>query len=96
MTTPAPLTPTDLTSGPTRGEGEPGDRPGSRTRREHGAPREAKPLILTVDDDPSVSRSVARDLRRRYAEECRVVRAESGASALEVIKEVVLRGEGAS
>ena len=91
MTT--PQSPTDLTTGPTRGEGEPGDRPERRTRRDPDTPREAKPLILTVDDDPSVSRAVARDLRRRYAEEYRVVRAESGASALEVVKEVVLRGE---
>ncbi|MDQ1722457.1 MAG: hypothetical protein QOI26_2191, partial [Pseudonocardiales bacterium] len=26
----------------------------------------ARPAILTVDDDPSVSRAVARDLRRQY------------------------------
>ena len=38
--------------------------------------------ILTVDDDPGVSRAVARDLRRRYGERHRIVRAESGASAL--------------
>ncbi len=53
----------------------------------------AKPVILTVDDDPSVSRAVARDLRRGYAEGHRVVRAESGASALEAIRELTLRGE---
>ena len=38
-----------------------------------------KPILLTVDDDPGVSRAVARDLRRRYGEDYRVVRAESGA-----------------
>lgn len=85
--------PADLTAGPTRGVGEPGDRPAARTRRDGDAPREAKPLILTVDDDPSVSRAVARDLRRRYAEDYRIVRAEAGSVALDVIKEVVLRGE---
>ena len=26
----------------------------------------ARPVILSVDDDPGVSRAVARDLRRRY------------------------------
>jgi thioredoxin reductase (NADPH) len=26
---------------------------------------ERKPILLTVDDDPGVSRAVARDLRRR-------------------------------
>ena len=38
--------------------------------------------ILTVDDDPAVSRAVARDLRRRYGERHRVVRAESSSAAL--------------
>ena len=27
-----------------------------------------KPVMLTVDDDPAVSRAVARDLRRHYGE----------------------------
>src|ERR671916_716038 len=31
-----------------------------------------KPVLLTVDDDPSVSRAVARDLRRRYGEDYRM------------------------
>ncbi|HEY2833279.1 MAG TPA: FAD-dependent oxidoreductase [Sporichthyaceae bacterium] len=51
-----------------------------------------RPLILTVDDDPSVSRAVARDLRRKYGEAYRIVRAESGADALEVLREIKLRG----
>jgi len=51
-----------------------------------------RPALLTVDDDPSVSRSVARDLRRRYGEEFRVVRAESGADALDALRELRLRG----
>ncbi|GAA2262647.1 MULTISPECIES: FAD-dependent oxidoreductase [Kitasatospora] len=49
-------------------------------------------VILTVDDDPGVSRAVARDLRRRYGDEYRVVRAESGESALEALRELKLRG----
>lgn len=48
---------------------------------------------MTVDDDPGVSRSVARDLRRRYGQDHRIVRAESGAEALEALRELVLRGE---
>ena len=41
-----------------------------------GDPAESdRSVLLTVDDDPSVSRSVARDLRRRYGERHRVVRA---------------------
>ena len=58
-----------------------------------GRERAPRPVLLTVDDDPSVSRAVARDLRRRYAGEYRIMRAESGPDALEVIREVVLRGE---
>ncbi|MDH6140092.1 thioredoxin reductase (NADPH) [Kitasatospora sp. GP30] len=49
-------------------------------------------VIMTVDDDPAVSRAVARDLRRRYGSDHRVVRAESGASALEALRELKLRG----
>jgi thioredoxin reductase (NADPH) len=41
-----------------------------------------KPVLLTVDDDQEVLRAVDRDLRRRYAERYRVVRADSGAAAL--------------
>jgi thioredoxin reductase (NADPH) len=52
-----------------------------------------KPVMLTVDDDPAVSRAVARDLRRHYGEEHRIVRAESGAEALDTLKQLKLRGE---
>lgn len=55
--------------------------------------RPARPAILTVDDDPAVSRAVARDLRRRYGEEFRIVRAQSGEEALEALREIRLRGE---
>jgi thioredoxin reductase (NADPH) len=55
--------------------------------------RVSRPAILTVDDDPSVSRAVARDLRRQYGEGYRIVRAESGAQALEALREIKLRGE---
>ena len=52
-----------------------------------------RPVILTVDDDPGVSRAVARDLRREYGEHHRIVRAESGPDALEALREIALRGE---
>ncbi len=57
------------------------------------APRPRNPVILTVDDDPAVSRAVARDLRRHYGENYRIVRAESGPDALETLNELKLRGE---
>ncbi|MFE2429403.1 FAD-dependent oxidoreductase [Streptomyces sp. NPDC059373] len=50
-------------------------------------------VIVTVDDDPGVSRAVARDLRRRYGEQYRVVRAESGDSALDALRQMKLRGD---
>ncbi|MGW1029817.1 FAD-dependent oxidoreductase [Streptomyces sp. NPDC002577] len=53
----------------------------------------SRTIILTVDDDPGVSRSVARDLRRRYGESYRIVRAESGQSALDALRELKLRGD---
>jgi thioredoxin reductase (NADPH) len=52
-----------------------------------------KPILLTVDDDPGVSRAVARDLRRQYGEEYRVVRTESGPQALATLRELKLRGD---
>jgi len=58
------------------------------------APNErARPAIVTVDDDPGVSRAVARDLRRRYGEQHRIVRAESGQDALDALRQMKLRGE---
>ncbi|GIH14562.1 FAD-dependent oxidoreductase [Rugosimonospora africana] len=51
------------------------------------------PAILTVDDDPAVSRAVARDVRRRYGDRYRVVRAGSGPDALDALREIKLRGE---
>ncbi|SFL45621.1 FAD-dependent oxidoreductase [Geodermatophilus ruber] len=52
-----------------------------------------KPVLLSVDDDPGVSRAVARDLRRRYGEAFRVLRATSGAEALDALRELKLRGD---
>ena len=49
--------------------------------------------ILTVDDDPGVSRAVARDLRRRYGDRHRIVRAESAAAALDALRQMKLRGD---
>nr|WP_175084624.1 FAD-dependent oxidoreductase [Candidatus Frankia nodulisporulans] len=53
----------------------------------------SRPAILTVDDDVSVSRAVARDLRRQYGERYRIVRAESGEQALDALREMKLRGD---
>jgi thioredoxin reductase (NADPH) len=53
----------------------------------------AKPVILTVDDDPDVLRAVERDLRRKYGDRYRVISADSGVSALEAVKQLKLRNE---
>jgi thioredoxin reductase (NADPH) len=53
----------------------------------------AKPVLLTVDDDPEVLRAVERDLRRQYGRDYRVLRAPSGAVALETLNQLVLRNE---
>jgi thioredoxin reductase (NADPH) len=53
----------------------------------------ARTAIVTVDDDAGVSRAVARDLRRRYGEHYRIVRAESGDAALDALREMRLRGD---
>ncbi|MDQ3811940.1 MAG: response regulator, partial [Chloroflexota bacterium] len=53
----------------------------------------AKPILLTVDDDPEVLRAVERDLRRQYGERYRVIRAESGAAALDILEKLKLRGD---
>jgi thioredoxin reductase (NADPH) len=48
---------------------------------------------MTVDDDPDVSRAVARDLRRRYGEQHRIVRAESAGAGLDALRQMKLRGD---
>ena len=53
----------------------------------------AKPVILAVDDDPPVLRADERDLRRKYAREYRVLRADSGESALDALDKLKLRGD---
>jgi thioredoxin reductase (NADPH) len=50
-----------------------------------------KPTILAVDDDPAVSRAIVRDLRVRYGGDYRIIRATSGAEALAVVAELILR-----
>lgn len=56
----------------------------------------AKPVLLTLDDDLGVLRAVERDLRRQYGERFRVMRADSGVSALEALEQLKARGETAA
>ncbi len=50
-----------------------------------------KPVIVAVDDEPTVLGAVARDLRREYGRQYRVMRADSGARALELARDLKLR-----
>ena len=56
----------------------------------------AKPVILTVDDDPQVLSAVQRDLRRQFGQGFRVLGADSGSTALETLKHLKLRNEPAA
>ena len=48
---------------------------------------------MAVDDDAAVLRAIERDLRKHYADRYRVVRANSGAAALEIVEQLQLRNE---
>ncbi|MEL6224928.1 MAG: FAD-dependent oxidoreductase [Cyanobacteria bacterium J06627_8] len=52
-----------------------------------------KPAILTIDDDPAVLQAIARDLRKQYGDRFRIVRADSGSTALEVTQQLKVRGD---
>jgi thioredoxin reductase (NADPH) len=52
-----------------------------------------RPALLVVDDEPPVLRAVQRDLRGRFGEDYRVLRAGSGAEAEELMRELRRRGE---
>ena len=53
----------------------------------------AKPVILTIDDDPEVLRAVERDLRRNMSADYRILRSESPSSALGLLKKLRQRDE---
>jgi thioredoxin reductase (NADPH) len=57
------------------------------------APRQRRPAILAVDDEPAVLAAIARDLRTGFGERFRILRASSGAEALETLTELRRRGE---
>ena len=52
-----------------------------------------KPVILTVDDDPEVLRAIERDLKKRYDERYRVLRADSGRTALDLLRRLQQRND---
>ena len=50
------------------------------------------PVIVVIDDDQQVLRAVERDLRGRFGSGYRIVAADSGATALDVVRRLKLRG----
>ena len=53
----------------------------------------AKPVILALDDDPSVLNAVERDLRQMYGRDYRVLKARSGREALDALTQLQARSE---
>jgi thioredoxin reductase (NADPH) len=51
-----------------------------------------KPVLLTVDDDREVLKAIERDLRQHFRSDYRIVKASSGAQALEAVHELLQRG----
>jgi thioredoxin reductase (NADPH) len=52
-----------------------------------------KPILLAIDDDTSVLEAVVQDLRRQYGQFYRIVRAASGAAALDICSQLKARNE---
>ncbi|HEV7751912.1 MAG TPA: FAD-dependent oxidoreductase [Baekduia sp.] len=65
----------------------------SMESHEAPAPRQRRPAILAVDDEPAVLAAISRDLRTGFGERFRVLRAGSGDEALEILTELRRRGE---
>src|SRR5258705_2816278 len=53
----------------------------------------AKPILLSVDDDSDVLRSIERDLRSKYGAEYRVIGSDSPEGALNLLKQLKLRSD---
>ncbi|UCH85096.1 MAG: FAD-dependent oxidoreductase [Candidatus Latescibacterota bacterium] len=53
----------------------------------------AKPILLTVDDEPQVLNAIARDLQAHYQSDYRIVKASSGDEALETVQEFKRRDD---
>ena len=54
----------------------------------------AKPILLSVDDDPDVLRAIERDLRSHYGDRYRVLSSNSPQSGLDVLRQLKLRNDG--
>jgi thioredoxin reductase (NADPH) len=53
----------------------------------------AKPILLSVDDDVDVLRSIERDLRSKYGADYRVIGSDSPEGALDLLKQLKVRND---
>ena len=53
----------------------------------------AKPILLTVDDDPDVLRAIERDLRSQYGSQYRVLASDAPEQALDLLKQLEVRND---
>lgn len=51
----------------------------------------AKPIIMTIDDEPQVLNAIERDLREHYHSGYRIIKVESGTEALETVRQLKRR-----
>jgi len=51
----------------------------------------AKPIIMTIDDEPQVLNAIERDLRKHYHSNYRIIKVESGTEALETVRQLKQR-----
>ena len=56
----------------------------------------AKAVIFAIDDEPTVLNAVERDLRQKYGHTYRILKADSGAAALDALKQLQARNETAA
>jgi thioredoxin reductase (NADPH) len=53
----------------------------------------AKAAIIAVDDEPVVLNAVERDLRQKYGRDYRILKVDSGAAGLDVVRQLHARDE---
>jgi thioredoxin reductase (NADPH) len=53
----------------------------------------AKPIILTLDDEPQVLNAIERDLRQHFRRDYRIIKSNSGVEALDVVQKLFQRND---
>ncbi len=52
-----------------------------------------RPALLTIDDDPDVLRSIEQDLKHRYSQDYRVLKADAGPAGLDLLRRLKQRSD---